>query len=273
MTRKLALVTIVGAVWVAAAGADGGGPSPGPSWGPPGKVDEAAGLRYVALPAGPRNTVVESIRLSDGDVHRWTVLRGMFGIPMVAWNGSLGGLSRDGRHLVLATLPGPASTRFLLLDPGSLAIRARAVLPGSFAFDALSPDGSLMYLIQYLGNPGAVNRPYAVRAFSWNTLTLYPGAIVDRREPDEKMNGQPWARTGNPAGWAYTLYSRPGKTPFVHALDTVHRRAFCVDLPWRNSDGWIPEVTLRARGGKLILRHGSEVLARMDTRTLRVTRG
>ena len=96
-----------------------------------------------------------------------------------------------------------------------------------------------MYLLQYLGKPGAAAQPYAVRAYNWKTKTLYPGAIVDRREPDEKMTGLPMTRTGTASGWAYTLYSRADKRPFVHALDTVHRRAFCVDLPWKDSDSWV----------------------------------
>jgi hypothetical protein len=271
MRKTLALAIILGAAWAAVAGADGGGPSPGPSWGQPGKVDPSGTIRYVALNAGWNGPVLEGVRVRDGNVLRWRYLRGLVGIPMVAWDGSVGGLSRDGRRLVLASSPGARSTRFLLLDPVSLKIRADVRLRGRFAFDALSPDGSLMYLIQYLGRMGAVNQPYAVRAFDWRTRTLLGGAIVDRREPGETMNGQPVARTGSPAGWAYTLYLRPGKTPFVHALDTVHRRAFCVDLPWRHSDDWIRMVKLRLRGSKLVLSRDGKPIARMDTETLKVS--
>ena len=59
-----------------------------------------------------------------------------------------------------------------MLDPRAMHVRARVRLRGSFAFDALSPDGSLMYLIQYLGAPGAAAQPYAVRAFDWDRLKL-----------------------------------------------------------------------------------------------------
>jgi hypothetical protein len=269
MRRTLALATILGVAWTAVAAADGGGPSPGPNWGSPGVVDRNSGIRYVALPSG-RSTVLAAIRLRDGNVFLWTGFQGMFGIPMVAWDGSMAGLARDGGHLVLASPAGPQWTRFLLLDPGSLKVLARTRLRGSFAFDAMSPDGSLMYLIQYLGRSGSVNQPYSVRAFNWNTGRLYAGAIVDRREPDEKMNGQPVTRAGSPNGWAYTLYSRPGKRPFVHALDTVHRRAFCVDLPWRNSATWITGVKMRVRGGMLELRRDGRTISRMDRKTLDV---
>ena len=274
MRRALALAIIVGASCAAVAAADGGGPSPGPSFGGSGKVNPAGTERYVAVPVGTRGTLVQAVRLHDANVIRWMYLRGLVGIPMVAFDGSLGGFSRDGARLVLASFPGAraSSTTFVLVDPRSMRLQARVELRGSYAFDALSPDASLMYLIQYLGRPGSASQPYAVRAFSWNARKLLPGAIVDRREPDEKMNGQPVTRAGTPGGWAYTLYQRSGKSPFVHALDTVHRRAFCIDLAWRPTVRWLYSVKMRVRGRALELRRDGRTIARMDRRTLRVVR-
>ncbi len=269
MRRTLALLTILGA-WTALAHADGGGPSPGLDFGN-GIVAPGAKLRYSALSDG-RTTVLESVVIGTGRVKGVTYFKGSYGIPLVTFGGKTGGLSRDGANLVLATWPGFATTSFLLVDAHTFQIRGRVRLHGSYSFDAISPDGSLMYLIQYLGNdPNAIYQPYAVRAFNWNTLTLYPASIVDRREPDEKMTGRPMARTGSASGWAYTLYSRTRKAPFVHALDTVHRRAFCVDLPWQHSGKWIASVRLRVRGGTLELRRGGRAIARMDTKTLAVS--
>jgi hypothetical protein len=271
MRRVIVVTLVVGAAWAAAAGADGGGPSPGPNWGAPGKVDAKRGVRYVALIGIENDTVLEAIRLRDGNIVRWRALRGAFGIPGVAWDGSIGGLSRDGKRLVLAS-PAYGATSFVSLDPRTMNVVARVHLRGAFAFDALSPDGSVMYLLQYAGAvPNGSSQPYAVRAFDWTTRKLVPGAIVDRREPDEKMNGMPMARTGNAAGWVYTLYQRPGKEPFVHALDTVHRRAFCVDLAWAHSDKWIGLVRLRVQGRTLTMRRGTDVVARMDTGSLKVS--
>jgi hypothetical protein len=270
MRRALALAMIVGASWAAVAAADGGGPSPGPTWGSPGLLDASRGIRYIALDGG-NTTVVEAVATRGGKVPRWTNFRGRYGFPMVAWDGSMGGLTRSGERLVLASPLGPAWTRFLLLDARTFKVLARTRLRGTFAFDALSPDASVMYLIQYLGRWGSLSQPYAVRAFNWDSGRLYPGALVDRREPDEKMNGQPVTRAGSLNGWAYTLYMRPGKKPFVHALDTVHRRAFCVDLPWRDAATWISGAKLRVRGGTLELRYQGGTIARMNRKTLEVT--
>ena len=269
MRHALALTAVLGAAWAAGALADGGGPSPGPTWGSPGVVDRGHAIRYVALNAGTRNTMVEAVSMQGGNVTRWAYLKGSYGIPAVAWDWSTDGLALKGHRLVLVSGPGPKWTRFAVIDPRSFRVRSHFRLRGAWAFDALSPDGSLLYLIQYRGSPWAVDATYAVRAYNLNTHRLYPGAIVDRREPDEKMTGQPVTRV-EPGSWAYTLYSRTGKRPFVHALDTAHRRAFCVDLPWRNSERWINVVRMRVSGGELLLRRGGKVIARVDRKTLEV---
>jgi hypothetical protein len=178
-------------------------------------------------------------------------------------------LSHDGSQLVVTSFPGRVTT-FVLLDPRTMHVRGRVTLRGSYAFDALSPDGSLMYVIQYLGAPGPAGQRYAVRAFDWGRLRLLPRAIVDPREPDEKMNGTPVTRAATPDGWAYTVYQRNGKRPFLHALDTARRRAFCIDLPW-NAPLWIYEVRLRIRAGTVELRRHGETIARVDRKTLKVT--
>ena len=64
-------------------------------------LDASGKVRYQALTAGP-GTTVAAIRVRDGAVLRWTYLRGTFGIPAVAWDGSTGGLARNGRRLVLS---------------------------------------------------------------------------------------------------------------------------------------------------------------------------
>jgi len=271
MRRTLALATILGATWAAMAAADGGGPSPGVSFGSPGLVDAKGKVRYVALPAGD-GTTVAALRARSGRVLGWGYVHGIFGIPTVAWDGSSGGLARNGRRLVLTTSVSYGTpTRFVVLNPRTLRVRARFSLRGAFAFDALSPGGSLMYLIQFLGDPNSGR--YAVRALNLNTRKLYPGAIVDRREPDEKMTGQPVTRAESRDGaWAYTLYGRANKGPFVHALDTVHRRAFCVDMPWRSTPRWLGQARMHVLGGKLLLRVGHRTLAAVDTRTFEVSR-
>ena len=116
-------------------------------------------------------------------------------------------------------------------------------LPGLWSLDALSRDGRMLYAIQYLGT--GPNPRYSVRAVSLVTGKPVGAPLVDKREPDEEMNGSPWARVRSANGaWAYTLYAKPNGTGFVHALDTAGRRAFCVDLPWRTSTQRLAAVRL-----------------------------
>ena len=107
-------------------------------------------------------------------------------------------------------------TRFAVLSAGTLRFEQVVTLPGVWVYDALSPEGRTLYATQYLG-PGA-NARYNVRSVSLVTGKPVGGALVDRREPDEEMNGSPYARARSSNGsWAYTLYAKPNGTGFVHA--------------------------------------------------------
>ena len=202
-------------------------------WG--GVLAPSHAVRYVTFPSG-RDTIVAAVRVDGGRIARWRVVRGAFGIPTVAFDGTTDGVSRDGRTLVLSSWtqqPSPGVvTRFAVLSTANLGPRKVVTLRGSFSFDALSPDGTTLYVIEYLSSPDPIR--YRVRAVDLVSGRLDPGQIVDKREPDEQMNGQPvsraWTRDG---GWAFTLYSRNREAPFVHALDTRNRAARCIDLPWR----------------------------------------
>jgi hypothetical protein len=240
--RKLLplLVALLAALAPATAGADGGGilGGAGSFTDPP--------YRYVTLTPRTRHplTLVERIDTRDSTIDRWWYLRGSYYLPAVALDGSPGGISADG-ILPLISLPRrypPRHSRFALLDTrlflrhphrGHGAPRhavARVDLQGAYGFDAISPDGSRLYLIRNFFRRGEVSR-YEVRALDATSGRLLPGAIVDPKEPDERMQGSPVTRVSSRDGrWAYTLYTGPEET-FLHALDTVGERAVCVDLP------------------------------------------
>jgi len=273
MLRLIAFALIPFALVAGNATAAKGGPSPGVAVGWDGAVDATSAVRYVALPAA-KTTTVAAVRTSDGRVLRYATIRGAYGIPLVAFDGTAEGISSDGKTLVLADVGArPDETRFAVLSAKTLRLRKAVTLPGLWAYDALSPNGRLLYATQYLGS--GANARYNVRSVSLVTGKPVGGAIIDRREPDEEMNGSPWARTRSANGaWAYTLYAKPNGTGFVHALDTAKRRAFCVDLPWRTSVERLAAVRLSlADGGRSLelARRGGNRLAVVDTTTFKVT--
>jgi hypothetical protein len=197
-----------------------------------GSVDGA--YRYSAVSRGERTSVVRTDTKSN-KIDRSRTIRGNFSLPLVAYDGTASGLSADGTTLALIEprhrFP-RTDTELRIVDADSLKQRHAIHLQGDFSFDAISPDGGFLYLINYKSRTDPTD--YEVRSYNIAAGALDPEPIVDPREPDEKMTGLPQARAMSPDGrWAYTLYGG-GEEAFVHALDTSGATAFCVDLPQFN---------------------------------------
>jgi len=274
---SLASLALAAVIAVGAAGANGSPYSPGLAYGWPGVGARSDGIRFVAF-GMPKSTIVAAIRPRDGRVLESRVFRGFYGVPLVAYDGTPGGLSGDGKSLVLGSygpLPGESGkTRFLVLKTGTVGVRRLVVLPGSWSYDAISPDGSTLYLVEHIS--AGPNPRYRVRAFAVPDGRLLPEPIVDTRENEALMRGQPATRTTTGDGrWAYTLYARPKQEPFVHALDTRGRKAYCIDLPLELDQQ--RQMALRLKladdGRRLTVRAGARVLADVDTKTFEVRKG
>ena len=274
MRRAICGATICGVMLAAPAGAEGDGlPVPGIDAGQTGVTSRTAGGRYVTLPAG-RDTVVARVRRNGGQVLRSRLLRGSFTIPAVALDGSAGGLSADRRTLVLirprASFP-QRRTTLAVLDARRLRPRTVVTLQGDFSFDALSPDGRSLYLIGYLSRRDPSR--YAVRVYDIRAGRLRAAPIVDPRDPDERMRGMPITRaTSRDGRWEYTLYDGAGSHPFVHALDTVHGEAACIDLDALTGFQRLYELRLGLKGGRLAVLDGTVAVAAIDRTTFRVGR-
>lgn len=188
--------------------------------------------RYQTVEADD-GTVVTSTD-ANGVITRSRFLDGIWTIPAVAYDGTSSGLSADSETLVLIeprTRFPRGETSFTVLDPRRLHPRGQTTLDGDFSFDAISPDGQTMYLIEYV-NPRDPTE-YQVRAYDLQRGELDPEPIVDPEAAPVTMGGSPQTRAMSPDGrWAYTLYSSPGHhhPPFIHALDTKTGSAACIDL-------------------------------------------
>ena len=234
----------------------------------------AGNARYVTLLAGGK-TVVARIDPRGGRVLASTLLRGRFTIPAVAYDGSASGLSADGKRLVLIeprqSFP-RRETRFAFLSTRWLRPLGTVTLHGDFSFDAISPRGAFMYLIQYT-TPRDPTR-YLVRAYDLRNRQLLAKPVVDPREKTDKMRGSPLTRATSAGGRvAYTLYDGAGATPFIHALDTSHGTAHCIDLAMLKGKDylWQLRLSLGRDGRTLAVRDGDDVEAVVDTQTFRVS--
>ena len=265
-----AAVAVVG-ITVAAPAASGDG-APGPGYAQGWDGIQSGNVRYVAVPAGG-STALEVIRRDGGRVLNFMTIKGNWGIPLVANDGTTGGLLRDGRTLVLAQVKyGPARPKysnFALVDMKKMRVVRKLRIRGDHSFDAVSPDAKYMYLVEYV-SAGDFSR-YRVRAYDLRSERLLSDPVIDKREWETTMQGYPISRAAPHQGWVYTLYGG-GEHAFIHALDTTHVQAVCVDLPWKKQPQRLFELRLRSDGdGHLVVRGPrGRTLAVVDRSSLQV---
>ena len=195
-----------------------------------GIVDEEAGYRYTTLPAG-QATVLSKIAMDTGEVARYRYFSERLVIPSVAYDGSPGRLSADGETLILAE-PGvrfpQKRSAFAVIDTRRLRVLDRVSFDGTFTYDALSPNGGSIFLIEYT-SPRDLTE-YLVREYDLVRDRFDPEPIIDPNEGAEEMYGSPVTRVTSPDGrWEYTLYDGR-EHPFIRALDTERSEAVCIDL-------------------------------------------
>jgi hypothetical protein len=271
MRRRILLVlglAVACAVWTTAL-ASGAGPSPGLSQAHVGLSNGT--LRYLALPASTTTEVQVVDR--DARVLRHMRVKGIWGIPLVAYDGTAEGLFPNGRTLLLAqslyngqTLR--TTTKFALVDTQRMKVSRRIQLKGAFTFDAISRNGRYIYLIEYMSPEDPTT--YRVRAYDLSGPGLLSKIVSDKRSWATDMRGLPIARTWK-EGWAYTLYGGNAR-PFIHALDTQNVAAVCINLPWRSSPDRIFDYRLRIDGdGHLVVRGpNGRALAVIDRQSFKI---
>jgi hypothetical protein len=272
MGKVRAVVVALACAAATQAVALGAGPSPGVMQGRDGIA--RGDVRYVAVPSGEATTLT-AIRREGGRVVKFKTLAGVWGIPLVAFDGTAGGLSTDGSKLILADAKGLYSGKrhssFLVVDTKRFRVLHTVRLKGLFSFDAVSPEARYLYLIEHL-SLGDTPR-YRVRAYDLGRGRLLARVISDKTSWETDMVGMPVSRMSH-AGWAYTLYAGPTPRPFIHALDLRNALAVCIDMPWRYQPEDVFQYRLRRDGsGHLVVRgSGGRTLAVVDMKQHRVVR-
>jgi hypothetical protein len=224
-------------------------------------------VHYTALKRGANTRVVAA-----GAISRSAVIPGAYGIPGVTQSGLAGGLFHDGSAFVLQQVGLAKTSHFAIVSAADLSVRQKIELKGTFGFDAVSPDGSMLYLIQHTTVDDYQH--YVVRAYDLKAGRLLPGRVADKAQKSWVMQGWAVARAATPDGrWTFTLYANPGGYPFVHALDTVRGVAHCIGLPWMaSSQDPVFEFTLAVKADRLLVREkDGRVWRAVDRRTWRVS--
>ena len=203
---------------------------------PIGAPDRAWGHILNVTPDGDR-TRVQNLILGE-DSGRELVIEGRWRLPTVGLDPVPGGRSLDDSTFALV---GDRADGYGAGDISRFAIVRAAVPPadgplhlvrtidlkGAFDFDALSPNGSILYVIEHLAT---VKGAYQVRSIPVATGVMDPQVVVDKRNIDETMAGAPVTQLRRVDGNVMTLY-RGDEHPFVHALGSIDKWAFCIDLP------------------------------------------
>ena len=117
---------------------------------------------------------------------------------------------------------------------------------GPFDLDAISPDGSRLYLLQQLND---VAGHYYVRLYEVNQHQLYPNVISDKSDiNDPRMIGSGLTRQVAADGTRdYTLYiDTRSNIAFIHALplNNDFYLALCINLPTGKSPALLRYYTL-----------------------------
>jgi hypothetical protein len=220
-------------------------------------------FRYTAEKSGTDSRVAV---LKDDVAIRSAVVPGAFGIPTLGVHDQGIGLFRDRSAFVLQSLGAKETTSFRIVRTADLSVGDTITLSGTFAFDAMSPDGSILYLVQHTSSDDLEH--YVVRAFDLPTHALRPGRIADKAQKSWVMQGWPAARTETADGrWVYTLYANPGGFPFVHALDTVKGVAHCVGISYKGDQSRLLDFRLGVKKNALLVRQPDLSVYRAIDRT------
>jgi hypothetical protein len=233
--------------------------------GPEGVLDLTGGHRFTATPLASK-TVLTKSQTRGGRVLRASVLQGRWGVPVVANDSTSGGLSADGKTLVLTRVAigyPRTNTAFAVIDTTRMALRDTVALDGEWRFDAVSPNGRRLHLIEHR------DRSDPTRT-TLRTYDAQSDRLLDDREP---IRGHPITRvTGREGRWAYTLYA--GRRPFIHALDTARSTSHRLDLPDSvMSHRRLWALRLAVRRNRVAVLDGDHIVASAARRPRRASAG
>jgi hypothetical protein len=204
----------------------------------PGGQLTSDGARLVTASSATGATRLRVLDSRTGAVVDDRALPPGYRLPLLGPSQRPVGLAPGDRFVALQDTPIGAeagsvkTTHVAVVDLASGGAARFVSLQGDFEVDALSADGTQLYLIESLPPDAAGAVQYRVRRVDVPSGTLDPAVVVDKTDGGSAMVGVPVDRApGGDPGWALTLYAFGAHGPFVHGLGLDAHIAVCVDLP------------------------------------------
>jgi len=213
----------------------------------PGGTPRGGWRRVVTATPDGASTIIADVIVQPGLGGPELRLAGAWSLPTIGADRLPAGVSADGSTIVLVDA-GPEATprvsRFAVVEhhfmdapstAGDAPLRLVRIieLKGPWEYDALSPDGRILYVVEHLD--AEPDGRYHVRAIDLPAGTMRDTIIADKRNLEAAMAGWPITQLRRDDGLVLTLY-RGREHPFVHALNTREAWAVCIDLPADGQD-------------------------------------
>ncbi|GAC1390838.1 MAG: hypothetical protein NVS4B11_09980 [Ktedonobacteraceae bacterium] len=199
---------------------------------------------YTATPQSGHTKITVTSTKSGASIRSFTI-PGAYSTLEQDYTKSV--LSSNGRWLALKQLGDVrAKSAFVVVDTEAGKLSKNMQLQGDFDLDAVSPDGSRVYLLERLNDASG---HYYVRLYRTDVNQLESAIVVDKTEIDDpKMLGSALTRQmANGGITAYTLYTDTAHNiAFVHALPLAsdYIGARCIILPTGKSANLLRYYTL-----------------------------
>jgi hypothetical protein len=190
--------------------------------------------RLVGASTDGATTLVRNLVVQPGFGGESLTVPGAWRLPTIGSDPAAVGVSEDGKTIVLVedgavtSASAPTTSRFAIVRASLDAAPRIVQLTGEFEYDALAPDGSILYVVEHLAGPP--DGHYQVRMIDVASGKLLPEVVADKTADSEAMAGYPIAQLREPGGMVFTLYRGP-EHPFIHALQSAEHWAVCIDLP------------------------------------------
>jgi len=199
---------------------------------------------YTAVPQNGQ-TKITVTNTQGGTVVRSFTIPGTYSTIDRSYTQSV--LSSDGHWLALRELEQTrVKSTFAFVDTQKGTLVQTFSLQGDFDLDAVSPDGSRVYLLERLHD---ATGHYYVRRYDVSSNQLFQGIIADKSElNDPRMLGSALTRQmAQDGSRAYTLYTDTrSNIAFVHILPLMSdfNGARCINLPAGKSANMLSYYTL-----------------------------